>query len=140
MFFPIAGIKLFGNERRMRERGASCAGDTSGCRWRGGFTEGGGGGAGGRGSRVGVDLAPSNPAGSIPRHPMARRAKALPVIRADPSPRDLFLPSRNVCPRFRAPVHAAFSRVPLATVLLVSLREATPGMSARNVSSSRKQA
>ena len=67
------------------------------------------------GSRVGVDLAPSNPAGSIPRHPMARRAKALAVIRADPNTRDLSLSSGNgsargfVVPRTLQPLVAAAS-------------------------------
>lgn len=67
------------------------------------------GGVGGCGSRVGVDLAPSNPAGSIPRHPMARRAKALAVIRADPNTRDLFLSSGNVRPQLRSPANVTAS-------------------------------
>ena len=81
MIFPIVGIKLFGNERRMKKpelRRRYVWLPVANVH-------------GGVGGRVGVDLAPSNPAGSIPRHPMARRAKALPVIRADPNTRDLFL-------------------------------------------------
>lgn len=64
---------------------------------------------GGRGSRVGVDLAPSNPAGSIPRHPMARRAKALAVIRADPDTRVLFPSSGNVRPHPCGPANVTTS-------------------------------
>ena len=81
VIFPIVGIKLFGNERRMKKpelRRRYVWLPVANVH-------------GGAGGRVGVDLAPSNPAGSIPRHPMARRAKALPVIRADPNTRDLFL-------------------------------------------------
>ena len=114
MIFPIVGIKLFGNERIEDEGEYRAAPEIR-------LAGGGERGRGGRrrvveevrvavGSRVGVDLAPSNPAGSIPRHPMARRAKALAVIRADPNTRDLSLSFGNgFCPRLRGPTNVAAS-------------------------------